>query len=175
MVLSILTLKRAKPRPRIMYIDLDLHFGDAVSEAFANPSLQATSNPSTLTLSIHHAEPGFFPATPKSALTSPDTIDPYTLSIPLCRGASSETYTRVWKEAVEPIKEAFRPDFVVVQCGADGLAGDPCATFNWSIDLAQEGSMGWCVHRALQWGSKTLLLGGGKAFRPAFLSASPTK
>lgn len=161
MVLSILTLKKARPRPRIMYLDLDLHFGDAVSQAFSNPSLTASSGSSTLTLSIHHAEPGFFPATPLSALTAPDTVDPYTLSIPLARGASNETFARVWKDAVEPVKNAFRPDILVVQCGADGLAGDPCATFNWSIAVEEEGSMGWCVNQALSWNCKTLLLGGG--------------
>lgn len=146
-----------------MYLDLDLHFCDAVSQAFSSPSLaKGGSLPSILTLSIHHAEPGFFPATPLSALSSSDTPDPYTLSVPLKRGASDETFARVWRTVVEPVREAFRPDYLVVQCGADGLAGDPCAVFNWSVDVTCEGSMGWCIEKALGWGCKTLLLGGGE-------------
>lgn len=159
-ILSILTLKRGFPRPRILYIDLDLHFSDAVSEAFASSSANSAT-PTVLTLSIHHAARGFFPAGLLSGLTTPDTADSFTLAIPLERGASNDTYARVWETAVEQVKTAFQPEYVVLQCGADGLAGDPCATFNWSIDANERGSMGWCVERVLRWNCKTLLLGGG--------------
>lgn len=145
-----------------MYIDLDLHFGDGVSQAFRNPSIAPSASPTILTLSIHHAEPGFFPATPASGLTSTETVDPYTLSIPLARGASDRTYARVWREAVEPVKEAFQPTILVIQCGTDGLSGDPCATFNWSTGVENEGSLGWCISRVLGWDCRTLLLGGGE-------------
>jgi len=47
-----------------------------------------------------------------------------------------------------------------MQCGADALAGDPCATFNWSLGDGP-GSLGWCVRRVLGWKGKKLLLGGG--------------
>ncbi|KDQ10349.1 hypothetical protein BOTBODRAFT_36251 [Botryobasidium botryosum FD-172 SS1] len=152
-ILAILHLKRASPRPRIMYIDLDLHFSDAVSHAFA-------SSPSVLTLSIHHTSPGFFPASPMALLTPGDTNDLSSLSLPLQAGASSPTFARVWK-LVEGVKDTFKPDYVVVQCGVDGLAGDPCAVWNWELDIGVEGSMGWCVEKVLGWECKTLLLGGG--------------
>lgn len=61
---------------------------------------------------------------------------------------------------VEELKDVVQPDYVIVQCGTDGLAGDPCATFNWS--LSGEGSLGWCLSRILNdWKGKKLLLGGG--------------
>ncbi|KAG8993004.1 hypothetical protein FRB94_011149 [Tulasnella sp. JGI-2019a] len=160
-ILSVLTLKKVRPRPRIMYLDLDLHFCDAVSQAFSSLSIPNGTSPNVLVLSIHHADRGFFPATSMSDLTRADTPDPYTLSIPLARGASNDTYARVWSSVVEPVREAFQPDYLFIQCGADGLAGDPCAVFNWTVDPACEGSMGWCVERALGWGCRTLLLGGG--------------
>ncbi|KAG8946740.1 hypothetical protein FRC03_001286, partial [Tulasnella sp. 419] len=153
-ILSILSLKRMSPRPRIMYIDLDLHFSDAVSQAFASSG--------TLTLSIHHSSQGFFPVSPLSTLTSPTTENPYMLSIPLHKGASNETYYSIWHNAVQLIKEAFNPNVVVVQCGVDGLAGDPCKTFNWSLGgFENQGSLGWFIHKILEWNCKTLLLGGG--------------
>ena len=53
-------------------------------------------------------------------------------------------------------------EFVVVQCGVDGLAGDPHAIWNWSLNDG-EGSLGWCVGRICnQWGCKVLMLGGGE-------------
>lgn len=176
-VLAMLTLKRARlpcsptsrtpalpRRPRIMYLDLDLHFSDGVSQAFlhSTPSSSA-SPPQILTLSLHNASPGFFPVSSLSALSDPSHpgFDPFTLSVPLSRGASNATFARVWTRAVERVKDAFRPDFVVLQCGADGLAGDPYAVWNWG--LGGEGGFGWCVQRVCEgWGAKVLMFGGGK-------------
>ncbi|KAG0706890.1 hypothetical protein DFH29DRAFT_898822 [Suillus ampliporus] len=164
-VLAILFLKRTVPsapslkKPRVMYLDLDLHFSDAVSQAFHKPGSTTTSQ--VLTLSIHHAAPGFFPVAPLASLPNVDdpALDPFTLSVPLKAGASNKTFTRIWP-IVERVKDIFRPDFVVVQCGVDGLAGDPMATWNWS--LGGEGSLGWCIHHIVhEWQGKKLLLGGG--------------
>lgn len=61
---------------------------------------------------------------------------------------------------MERVRDAFNPDYVVVQCGVDGLAGDPYAT--WNLSLTGEGSLGWCIDRICnQWQRKVLLLGGG--------------
>ncbi|KAH9939186.1 histone deacetylase 8 [Amylocystis lapponica] len=176
-ILSILALKRASvpspvsppaPTParksRIMYLDLDLHFSDAVSHAFSSTS---RGTPQVLTLSLHHAAPGFFPASPLSALPNPsDTaFDPFTLSLPLAAGAADATFARAWR-SVERVRDAFRPDVVVLQCGVDGLAGDPCAVWNWSLG-AGAGSLGWCVGRVCRgWACKVLLLGGGGYHSP---------
>jgi histone deacetylase 8 len=63
---------------------------------------------------------------------------------------------------VERARDIFEPDYVVVQCGVDGLAGDPCATWNWSLG-GGEGSLGWYVGRIIkEWPGKKLLLGGGR-------------
>jgi len=141
-----------------MYLDLDLHFSDAVSQAFAG-----SASGQILTLSVHHSAPGFFPVSHLAALPDPQPSDPYTLSIPLQRGASDKTFYRIWTNCVESVKNAFNPDFVVVQCGVDGLAGDPCGIWNWSLG-ASEGSFGWCISKILAWNCKTLFLGGGKQF-----------
>ncbi|OCH87067.1 histone deacetylase complex protein [Obba rivulosa] len=164
-VLAILALKHtptpSQRRPRILYLDLDLHFSDGVSQAFA-ASTRGSSSPQVLTISIHHSGPGFFPASPLAELPDPasPSYDPYTISIPLARGASNATFAHIWP-AVEDVVRAFGPDYAVVQCGVDGLAGDPCGVWNWSLGEA-EGSLGWCVDRICNtWGCKTLLLGGG--------------
>ena len=143
-----------------MYIDLDLHHGDGVAGAFANKLRSRCIFPQVLTLSIHHTAPGFYPAGPLADITPEDTPDPFTLSIPLEAGASAATFARIWV-AIEKIRASFAPEYVIVQCGVDGLAGDPCAKWNWCIDRQIEGSLGWCVERILQWNCGTLLLGGG--------------
>lgn len=159
--LALLQLKKAPGRPKIMYIDLDLHFSDGVSIPFSN---RQTSSPSRLlTLSIHHAAPGFFPSHKLASLPSlEEGADAYTLSLPLHKGASNKTFARIWN-SVESLKEAFRPDYVLVQCGVDGLSGDPMGIWNWGLDRNDDGSLGWCVERILEWGCKTLLVGGGRS------------
>lgn len=161
-VLALMRIKRSQGRPRILYLDLDLHFSDGVSTPFSN-SYNA-SNAQILTLSIHHAAPGFFPSHPLAKLTSVNTNDPFTLSVPLHAGASASTFANIWT-SIEKIKEAFKPEYVVLQCGTDGLAGDPMAKWNWTIDKDEMGSMGWCVLQVLTWNCRTLLLGGGKLAR----------
>ena len=91
-----------------MYLDLDLHFSDGVSQAFASSSV-STSAPQVLTLSIHHAAPGFFPASPLATIPDPSdpAFDPFTLSLPLERGASDATFSRIWP-LVERVKDCMR-------------------------------------------------------------------
>ncbi|KAF9262290.1 Arginase/deacetylase [Marasmius fiardii PR-910] len=207
-VLAILLLKRLPPvtqaqaqhstcnevpsttrKARVMYLDLDVHFSDGVSQAFYQPTTsfsKTNSNRQVLTLSVHHTSPGFFPVSPLSGL--PPTLseaeknaafDPYTLSIPLNRGLSSRTYCAIWP-IIEQVRDAFDPDYIVVQCGVDTLAGDPGSSKadsdsvgvgNWSLggragDMG-EGSLGWCIHRIFRtWRGKKLLLGGGGYHSP---------
>ncbi|KAG6918390.1 hypothetical protein DXG01_014791 [Tephrocybe rancida] len=159
-VLALMALKRAPARtpggrkPRTMYIDLDLHFSDAVSQAFVSSNART---PQILTLSIHHAAPGFYPPSELSGLpdTSSASFDPFTLSLPLQAGAGPNTYTRIWL-LIADIKRAFDPDYIVLQCGVDALAGDPSGVGNW--DLA---GLGDAVTNVLGWGVPVMLLGGG--------------
>ncbi|KAG1795211.1 uncharacterized protein HD556DRAFT_1431842 [Suillus plorans] len=108
-VLAILFLKRTIPKPH------------AASQAFHKPGSTAAAQ--VLTLSIHHAAPGFFP-------------------LPLKARAPNKTFLRIWP-IIEHVKDIFRPDFIIVQCGLDGLAG----------------SLGWCMHRIIrEWQGKKCYL-----------------
>lgn len=87
-------------------------------------------------------------------------FDPYTISVPLKQGASATTFASIWP-SICLIRDAYDPDFVVLQCGVDGLAGDPHAIWNWS--LTGPGSLGWCVNDVVNnWPGRKLLLGGGE-------------
>jgi len=80
--------------------------------------------------------------------------------MPLKASASNSTFARVW-HIVECLKDVFKPDYIVVQCGTDGLSGDPNRIWNWGLG-SSEGSLGWCVGQIINhWGGKKLLLGGG--------------
>lgn len=51
------------------------------------------------------------------------------------------------EECIKPIFKAFQPDALVLQCGVDGLAGDPCKEFNISLKgygRAVQSILSWC-------------------------------
>ena len=72
----------------------------------------------------------------------------------MCVTISIHLFARVMAE----IKDKFEPEVVVVQCGADGLHGDPMQSFNLTIQ-----GLGNCVAFILNWQLPTLLLGGGES------------
>jgi len=159
---------RPPRRPRIMYIDLDIHEGDGVHQAFLSPSRYPPSSstkmpprpPQVLTLSIHHHSRTFFPPhKPFSGLPDRETPNPFTLSIPLHAYASPPTYAGVWP-SVQAVKEAFDPDYVVLQLGLDGLPGDRVGQYGaWGTE--GPGGLRWCVQQIMAWDLPLCVLGGG--------------
>lgn len=144
------TLKRLS---RILYLDLDLHWGDGVEEAF-------TSTTSVLTVSIHNSSLGFFPV-PTENDTSHSHSHSHSLRVPLQPNLSSENFTRIFNTCILPLFEAYAPEAIVVQCGLDGLSEDPMNV--WNLDLRAVLS---AVEEVLHYADghdnvPVLLLGGG--------------
>ena len=148
------TIKRLD---RVVYLDLDLHWGDGVEEAFH-------SSANVLTLSIHHYAPGFFPCyaassdsqrfSPPGSLQSDAGTGAKTLNIPLAIGTSDASLERVFESTVQPLVDAWDPEMVVVQCGVDGLAGDPMAVWNLSAAAYVK-----AIQRVLGWKKADVVVG----------------
>ncbi|KAJ3585619.1 hypothetical protein NHX12_014338 [Muraenolepis orangiensis] len=114
-VLGILKLR--EKYDRVLYVDVDLHHGDGVEDAFSFTS-------KVMTVSLHKFSPGFFPGTG-------DVV-------------------------MQEVRALFNPQAVVMQLGADTMAGDPMCSFNMTpVGVAR------CLQHVLQWRLPTLLLGGG--------------
>ena len=156
-------------RPRVLYLDLDLHYGDGVAQAFLSPTqypVEVTERktpprpPQVLTLSVHHHSPVFFSShSAHSSLPDQNTPHPFTLSLPLAAYASPDTYAKVWGN-VENVRQAFDPDYVVVQLGVDGLEGDRVGQYGaWGID--GQGGIRWCIEKIKSWNIPCCVLGGG--------------
>ncbi|KAL1914788.1 uncharacterized protein VTP21DRAFT_7880 [Calcarisporiella thermophila] len=142
--LAILQLRRQFSR--VLYIDLDVHHGDGVEAAF-----QLTDR--VLTLSFHRYTPGFYPGTGGYLF---DKGKRGVINVPLEAGLRGGSMMPFFKRITDAVKENYKPDAVVVQCGADGLYGDRIAEWNLSI-----ASFANCVQHIVDWGKPTLLLGGG--------------
>jgi acetoin utilization protein AcuC len=53
------------------------------------------------------------------------------LNLPLMPGAGDEDFHAAWSQ-VEAHLERFRPEFILFQCGADSLKGDPITHLQFS-------------------------------------------
>lgn len=100
---------------RVLYVDLDAHHGDGVELAFAG-------NDRVFLVSVH--EENRWPNTGR--LDDRSTGNARNLPVP--EGFNDTEMDFLIAEAVLPLADRFRPQAVVLTCGADPLAGDPLST-----------------------------------------------
>lgn len=129
---------------RVMYIDVDVHHGDGVEEAFLD-------NDRVLTVSLHKYGDGFFPDT-GTLITS----DWKAVNIPLQNGIDDDSYMYIFEPVISNAIRRFKPNVIVYQSGADSLAEDKLGTFNLSIKGHSE-----CLKFVMNTGIPMLVLGGG--------------
>jgi histone deacetylase 1/2 len=145
-VLAILEL--LKKHQRVLYIDIDIHHGDGVEEAFYTTNRVMTAS--------FHKFGEYFPGTGDVKDKGYDLGDGYAINVPLNDGMDDESYRTIFRPVIGKIMEKFQPGAVVLQCGADSLSGDRLGCFKLSIK-----GHGDCVNYVKSFGLPTLVLGGG--------------
>jgi len=123
-VIAILEL--LKYHPRVMYLDIDVHHGDGVQEAF-----YLTDR--VMTVSFHKFG-NFFPGTGDLFDLGIGNGKYYSVNVPLKDGITNETYHQIFKPVMQAVIDFYRPTVLVMQCGADSLGSDRLGCFNLSID-----------------------------------------
>ncbi|KAJ3360477.1 histone deacetylase [Allomyces javanicus] len=145
-VLGILELLRY--HKRVLYIDIDVHHGDGVEEAFYTTDR-------VMTVSFHKFGE-FFPGTGDLRDIGASAGKYYALNFPLRDGIDDATYQSVFEPVIQSVVDWYRPEVIVLQCGADSLAGDRLGRFNLSMQ-----GHGQCVAFVKKLGLPVMLLGGG--------------
>lgn len=146
-VLAILQLLRH--HPRVLYIDIDIHHGDGVQEAFYNSNR-------VMTVSFHKYGNDFFPCTGDLNEVGMGLGKHFCLNVPLQDGIEDAQYVTLFKSVMERTIDTFKPASIVLQCGADSLGLDRLGCFNLSI-----AAHGECVRFIKSFGLPLLVLGGG--------------
>ncbi len=123
-VLAIHALLRAGKR--VAYVDIDAHHGDGVEHAFY------TRN-DVLTISVHQSGYTIFPGSGFVEDIGDGPGEGYAVNIPLLPGAGDEAYDRAFDEVIAPLLEAFVPDVLATQLGADAILGDAVANLRISL------------------------------------------
>lgn len=145
-VLAILEL--LKQHKRVLYIDIDIHHGDGVEEAFYTTDR-------VLTVSFHKFGE-YFPGTGDVKDVGANAGRYYSVNFPLKDGMDDTSYQSIFKPVIGQIMKLYQPGAIVLQCGADSLCGDRLGCFNLSIKGHAE-----CVSFVLSQKLPTLILGGG--------------
>lgn len=145
-VLGILELLRFKQR--VLYIDIDVHHGDGVEEAFYTTDR-------VMTVSFHkYGE--YFPGTGELRDIGVGQGKHYAVNFPLRDGIDDLSYKAIFEPVIRSVMEWYRPEAVVLQCGGDSLSGDRLGCFN----LSMRGHAN-CVNFVKGFGLPTLVVGGG--------------
>nr|GEV20576.1 histone deacetylase 9 isoform X1 [Tanacetum cinerariifolium] len=147
LVLGILEL--LKYHARVLYIDIDVHHGDGVEEAFYFTDR-------VMTVSFHKYGNLFFPGSGDVKEIGEREGKFYAINVPLKDGIDDSCFTRLFKAIIAKVVETYQPGVIVLQCGADSLAGDRLGCFNLSIDGHAE-----CVKYVKKFGLPLLVTGGG--------------
>lgn len=109
---------------RVAYVDIDAHHGDGVFYAFED-------NARVIFADLHEDGRYLYPGTGDVSETGKGAAAGTKLNIPMAPGADDAAFTTTWPRVMAHL-EKFAPDFIILQCGADSLEGDPITHLRYS-------------------------------------------
>lgn len=145
-VLAIQSLRRNGAK-RIAYIDIDAHHPDGVEHAFAG-------DPDTLLFSVHEEN-----RWPRTGLLSDRGVG-QVFNLPVPAGLNDDDMGVIHEQLLLPIVTGFRPDAIVLQCGADAVTEDPQSRLTLSNNAH------WRVVASLKGMAPRYLVLGGGGYNP---------
>ncbi len=115
------------PGLRVAYVDIDAHHGDGVEEAFS-------ARADVLTCSAHESGRYLYPGTGAARDIGTGAGVGATINIPLPPHSGPGEYELVFERVIEPALEAFAPDVIVAQLGADTHRDDPLTHLAMTVE-----------------------------------------
>lgn len=109
-------LQSRKHAGKVLIVDWDIHHGNGTQEIFYR-------DPSVFFLSIHQSP--HYPGTGGADECGEGEGEGTTLNVPIPAGMPRKEYLAHFREALDRALGVFAPDFILVSCGLDILAGDP--------------------------------------------------
>jgi acetoin utilization protein AcuC len=108
---------------RVAYVDVDVHHGDGVQDAFYESD-------QVLTVSLHQSGRTLFPGTGFLNEYGEGAGQGYSVNVPLPPGTTDDAYLEAFRALVPPIVRRFAPDVLVTQMGVDTHYRDPLANLS---------------------------------------------
>jgi acetoin utilization protein AcuC len=151
--IAIETLRQVYGLQRIAYVDIDAHHGDGVFYAFEN-------DPELMIADLHEDGRFLYPGTGSAEETGRGAAQGTKLNIPMPPEAGDDAFREAWGR-VESLVEQFRPEFILFQCGADSIAGDPITHLAYTPAAHRHAAAGLCRLAERHCSGRLLAMGGG--------------
>lgn len=146
-------LRRAHGLERIGYVDIDAHHGDGVYYAFEE-------DPAVIFADLHEDGRFLYPGTGSADEEGKGAARGTKLNIPLPPGAGDGEFLAAWPAVLAHL-ERHRPQLIVLQCGADSLAGDPITHLAFSEEVHAHAARTLCGVAERMAQGRVLATGGG--------------
>ena len=150
---AIETLRAEHGVRRIAYVDIDAHHGDGVYDGFAG-------DPDLVIADIHEDGHFLYPGSGWAHETGTGPAEGTKLNLPLPPGAGDDEFMAAWAKVERHVDQAA-PELILLQCGADGLAGDPLTHLRFSPDVHLHATRAVCRLADRHCGGRVVAMGGG--------------
>jgi acetoin utilization protein AcuC len=147
------TLRSQYGVKRIAYVDIDVHHGDGLYYPYE-------SDPDVIITDIHEDGDYLYPGTGHTWETGKGAAAGTKLNVAMPPGAGDAAFLEQW-EGVEAHLAKFRPDFFLLQCGADSLSGDPIAHLRYTAAAHGHAAKRLCALADEYAGGRLMAFGGG--------------
>jgi acetoin utilization protein AcuC len=138
---------------RVAYVDIDAHHGDGVYYGFED-------DPNLIFADMHEDGRFLYPGTGSADETGTGLAKGTKLNIPMAPGADDRDFDAAWARIVDHIDGAS-PDFIIFQCGADSLAGDPLTHLRYSEEAHAAAARSLCELADRHCNGRIVGTGGG--------------
>ena len=146
-------LRKTYGLQRIAYVDIDAHHGDGVFYGFEE-------DPDLIFADIHEDGRYLYPGTGHEHETGRGRARGTKLNIPVPPGAGDAEFHRAWQR-VEAYIDAQAPEFILMQCGADSLEGDPITHLAWTEEAHAHAASRLCRLAEKHCAGRIIGTGGG--------------
>ncbi len=150
---AIETLRQQHGIRKIAYIDIDAHHGDGVFYAYED-------DPDLFIVDFHEDGRTLYPGTGSATETGRGSAQGTKLNIPMPAGATDDLFIQYWPQAEEFLHQA-KPEFILFQCGADSIDGDPITHMAYSPEAHRYATEKLCKIADTYASGRILALGGG--------------
>ncbi len=151
--IAIQRLRQCHGLSRIAYVDIDAHHGDGVFYAFED-------DPALAIADLHEDGRYLYPGTGMSSETGTGAAKGTKLNIPMPPGAGDRLFFTAWDTVLSFVDRA-RPEFILLQCGADSIAGDPLTHMAYSSEAHRHAAASLGALAETHCAGRLLALGGG--------------
>ena len=151
--IAIEALRREYGVQRIAYVDIDAHHGDGVFYSYE-------TDPNICIADLHEDGHFLYPGTGAVTETGQQEAAGTKLNVPMPMGANDAAFNKVWDSVISFVAKT-EPEFILLQCGADSIEGDPITHMAYSPHVHARATTDLCKLADEHCQGRLLAMGGG--------------